>query len=291
MPLKQLCHTCHVRRLALMQSSQYSVYDEYYKEQLEYVYSQCNLTGPTDILESFDTAEPAPPSFCLSDMRYTTKEGDTCESISKSTSVSSATLYMGNQNLLKDCSSVTPGLSICLPVTCTTHYLQKSETCFSIEMSLGLEFGAVQRFNSWLDMYCTNLHSATGWYGKLICVSPQGGAFPTLDRPLVPDLTPGRADGYTRANTVPPKGVNVAEGTTMRCGKWHVVAASDTCVKICLTNLIETGLFHEVNPSLATGSDCDASLKEKTALCTGPTYMWKMDVRRTSDPLPSTSYT
>lgn len=35
MPRDELCHTCYVWRLGLMQSSQYSVYNENYKEELE----------------------------------------------------------------------------------------------------------------------------------------------------------------------------------------------------------------------------------------------------------------
>jgi hypothetical protein len=71
--------------------------------------------------------------------------------------VSAAGVYMGNQDLLKDCANVTPGLSVCLPLTCVTHELQQSETCFSIERSLGLEDGMIRQFNSWLDAGYTNL--------------------------------------------------------------------------------------------------------------------------------------
>ncbi|KAH8706873.1 hypothetical protein GQ44DRAFT_753038 [Phaeosphaeriaceae sp. PMI808] len=267
MPRTELCHTCN--------SSQYSIYDEYYKEQLDYIYAQCKLAGPTAVLNPLDIVQPMLPSYCLSNKRYTTKQGDTCESISSGTSVSSAALYMGNQDLLKDCASINPGLSVCLPLTCITYNLQPSDTCYNIERKLGLEAGIVQQFNSWLNMGCTNLHSATAFYGKYICVSPQGGEFKNPDKPPVSNPTLGTADGYTREKVAPPEGAKVAEGTTLQCGKWHVVAAGDACVKICLTNGIDTNLFHEVNPSLAPGADCDASLKEQTALCAGPTYNWK----------------
>jgi hypothetical protein len=133
----------------------------------------------------------------------------------------------------------------------------------------------VRQFNSWLDAGCTNLHSATDFYGKYICVSPQGGEFKNPDNPPVPNPTPGTSDGYMKEKIAPPDGVQVAKGTTLQCGKWHVVAAGDACVKICLSNGIDTNLFHEINPSLGSGADCDASLKEKTALCAGPTYNWK----------------
>jgi hypothetical protein len=287
MPRTELCHTCNVRRLAVMQQSQYSIYDEYYKEQLDYIYAQCKLTGSTSIPEPLDIVQPEPPLYCLSNKRYTTNQGDTCESISSGTSVPSAALYMGNQNLLKNCTSVKTGLSICLPLKCVTYTIQPSDTCYTIEKKLSLEPGRIQRYNSWLDAGCLNLHSATDFYGKNICASPQGGEFKNPDKPPVPNPTPGTADGYTREKVAPPKGASIAEGTTTECGRWHVVIAGDTCVKICLTNKIDAILFHEVNPSLASGDDCDASLKEQTALCAGPMYTWKTPTGAVASPVPS----
>jgi hypothetical protein len=275
MPRTELCHTCNVRRLALMQASRYSVYDENYKEQLEYVYAQCGFNGPTDIPQPLDEEQPVIPPYCLSGKRYITRGSDTCESIANSSSVSAAYLYMGNQDLVKNCSNINSELSVCLPITCITHHVQPSETCFSIEKTLSLEFGLVQRFNSWIDAGCTNLQSATEFYGKVICVSPQGGTFKDPETPPASSPTPVPADGYTKEKVSPPDGVKVADGTTMQCGRWHVVAAEDSCAMICLANQIDTGLFHEVNPSLADGADCNPSLKVETALCAGPTYSWK----------------
>ncbi|KAF2820810.1 hypothetical protein CC86DRAFT_360066 [Ophiobolus disseminans] len=274
-PRTELCHTCQARRLAVMQASQYSVYDESYKRQLEYIYTTCGTKGPIEIPPPLDKPEPVVAPYCLTNKRYTTKQGDTCQSISDSKSVSSAALYMGNQDLVKNCADVKPGVSICLPMTCLTYILQPTDTCFKVEKSLGLEYGLVQRYNSWLDIACTNLQSATDYYGKIICVSPQGGAFVNPTKPVVPNPTPVPADGHTKAKIPPPEGASVAEGTTMECGKWHVVVSGDLCVTICLANGIDTLLFHEVNPSLAAGDGCDTSLKEKTALCAGPTYQWK----------------
>lgn len=268
-------YSCHVRKLAMMQSSKYSVYNEMYKEQLEYVYAKCGLQGPTAIPESVEIVQPQEPPFCLSGKRYKTKVGDSCESIANSTSVSGAALYMGNQDLITDCSDIQAGLSICLPLTCITHHLQPSDTCFSVERSRGIGFGMLQRYNSWIDSACTNLQTGTGFYGKTICVSPQGGESVNPPTPPVVDGSPKTSDGYTRVKTPPPVGATVAKGTTMICGKWHLVSQDDSCVKICLTNGIDTTLFHQVNPSLAAGEDCTSSLKVGTALCTGPNYEWR----------------
>ena len=88
-----------------------------YKEQLGYVYSKCGLQGPTAIPKSVEILQPVEPPFCLSGKRYTTKPGDTCESVANSTSVSGATLYMGNQDLITNCADIPSGLSLCLPLT------------------------------------------------------------------------------------------------------------------------------------------------------------------------------
>lgn len=259
----------------MMQSSSYSVYNKMYKEQLEYVYAACGLQGPTEIPKSVEIISSSEPPFCLSGKRYTTKTGDSCESVANSTSVSGAALYMGNQDLVTDCTDIQPGLSICLPLTCITHYLQPSDTCFSVERSLGIGFGMLQRFNSWVDSACTNLQTGTGFYGKTICISPQGGEFVNPPKLPVIDGSPTISDGYTRVKIPPPVGATVANGTTMICGKWHLVRQDDSCVKICLTEGIDTMLFHQVNPSLAAGEECSSSLEIGTALCTGPNYEWR----------------
>jgi hypothetical protein len=54
MPSDELCHPCHVSRLAMMQASPFSVYDESYKSRLEYVYAQCGGEGPTDVPPAID---------------------------------------------------------------------------------------------------------------------------------------------------------------------------------------------------------------------------------------------
>jgi hypothetical protein len=60
----------------------------------------------------------------------------------------------------------------------------------------------------------------------------------------------------------------------MICGKWHLVSEDDSCVKICLTDGIDTALFYVANPSLAADEGCTALLKVGTVLCTGPNYEW-----------------
>ncbi|KAF9871213.1 hypothetical protein CkaCkLH20_11382 [Colletotrichum karsti] len=280
MPQDELCHTCHVRRIALMQSSQYSTYDGYYKELLEYIYSKCNAKGPTDIPPPLTKSQPEEAPYCVTGKRYITKKGDTCESIANATSVSSAAIYMGNQQLIPNCLDIDAGVSVCVPLTCQTYYVRPSDTCVSIEMALGLEFDQIRTHNQWLYFDCSNLQDVTGFWGRIICVSPQGGTYTgTVPAPAPTEAPLG--DGYTRNIIAPPEKAKVASGTTLNCGKWHVVADGDTCSKICIQEGIEASLFRLVNPSLV-GSSCTASLQPSTALCVGPTYSWNSTISGTS---------
>ena len=282
MPRAELCHTCYARRLAMMQSSQYSVYNEYYKEELEYVYETCGGKGPTDIPPPLMAEPPIPAPYCLTGSRYITVEGDTCESISNATSVSSASLYMANQELLKDCSQISAGIVACIPVTCQTYYVRPSDTCISIETALEFEFGSLQTYNSWINHDCSNLQPATDFYGKMICVSPQGGSF-TGSVPPPAATNPPAHDGYSPEVVSPPDDAPVAEGTTLNCGKWHVVESDDTCATICIQGSITIHLFQQVNPSLDAGTACSNKLKVGTAVCVGP--IWDWDIREEDEPI------
>ncbi|KAF9773365.1 hypothetical protein IL306_008847, partial [Fusarium sp. DS 682] len=55
MPRDELCSVYYQRRLAIMQSSSYSVYNHYYQSQLEKVYKTCGGSGPTEL--------PPPPKI------------------------------------------------------------------------------------------------------------------------------------------------------------------------------------------------------------------------------------
>jgi spore germination protein YaaH len=187
---------------------------------------------------------------------------------------------MGNQAILPDCRDVDPDANLCIPPTCQTYRVSTTDTCTSIEKALSLERGSIRAFNSWLTFDCRNLQSATDYYGKTICVSPQGGTFTgTLPAPL-PTSVPELGDGYTRTPVAPPGGVTVTAGTTLNCGKWYVVQKGDTCTTICVQGGIAASLFRQVNPSIKEDI-CDASLKVGTAVCVGPTYSWNVTVSET----------
>ncbi|KAH6957702.1 hypothetical protein BKA56DRAFT_562250 [Ilyonectria sp. MPI-CAGE-AT-0026] len=282
LPRAELCHICYLRRLILMQSSQYSLYDEFYQQELELVYKVCGGSGPTDIMPPLKEKEVETP-FCLTSKYYTTKEGDTCDSISKASGVSGALLYMGNQEAIGDCLKVPAGLKLCLPMTCKTYYVQPDDTCFSIETSQGIRWDDVQFYNSWINHACTDLQSGTDFYGKSICISALGSLSSVTEVPSTQRKI-SSGNGPTFVLITPPKDAEVAEGTTLNCGQWHVVTKSDTCDSICKENdICEGNLLYDINPSLPGRDKCTASLVPGEALCVAPISGWNITYESTGE--------
>ncbi|RLL97668.1 hypothetical protein CFD26_105896 [Aspergillus turcosus] len=274
MPDNEICSYCYVERLQMMQRSPYSAYDEHYKSVLETINKRCGLTGPTEILEvPMDMPVEEEEPLCLSDMTYTTVNGDTCTSIAVANSVSSAALYIGNQHLIRWCSSIKAGLKLCLPLPCeSTYTVQPSDNCTSIEYAFSLKYGDVRRYNPWVSYDCDNIQIASQIYGTNICLSPQGGEH-TTDKTGGGATTPSTSDGHVPNAVPPPANAILANGTTSSCGRWHEATADESCVAICVQNTITHDLFVEVNPSLDP-LDCTGSLQVGKTYCTGPTYTW-----------------
>jgi len=156
-----------------MQSSSYSVYNRYYQSRLEEVYKKCNVSGPTEIPPPLRVEKTV--EFCLSEKYYTTKKGDTCDSIARAhPGVAGVFLYMGNQEIIPDCRDIPAGRRLCLPSSCPIYVVKPGDTCWSIERSLGLPVDEVEYYNSWINVDCTNLQKATDFYGKPLCIGPFG---------------------------------------------------------------------------------------------------------------------
>jgi LysM repeat protein len=257
----------------MMQRSPYSAYDEYYKSVLETINRRCGLTGPTDILEVPVDMPVEKEPICLSDLTYTTVNGDTYTSIAVANSVSSAALYIGNQHLIRWCSSIKAGLKLCLPLPCErTYVVQPSDNCTSIEYAFSLKYGDVRKYNPWVSYDCDNIQHASQIYGTNICLSPQGGEH-TTDKTGRGSTTPSTSDGHVPNAVPPPANAILANGTTTNCGRWHEATPDESCVAICVQDSITHDLFVEVNPSLDP-VDCTGSLQVGKTYCTGPTYTW-----------------
>lgn len=281
MPTAELCSSCHVGRYRMMQSTPYSAYDINFQSQLKYINSKCNLNIPTDIPDPLQpTIDPYKPAdSCVSGIKYTTVAGDTCDSIATKYKVSSAALFIGHDNLF-ECKDIQVGTKLCMPIQCETVYTIKGEdSCTSIEKAQGVGYKdgtTLRKYNPWINYDCSNLHIVSDVaYGHVICLTPQSGASNATAPPYDP-TSPGSADGYVIPQIEPPKNSTVAEGTTTRCGKWHVVtneALQETCTTICIQSKIPWGLFLDVNPSLGPDK-CSDQLVAGNAYCVGPTYSW-----------------
>ncbi|EPS32683.1 putative exo-beta-1,3-glucanase [Penicillium oxalicum 114-2] len=273
MPQSEICSHCYTTRLQMMQQTPYSMYDDYYQGVLETINKRRGLSGPTDILEIPWATIDEEPDFCLSEKYYTTVTGDTCTSIAEANSISSASLYMGNQKQILSCSSMKAGLKLCLPPTCeATYSLEPSDNCTAIETAFSLSNGDLRKYNPWISFDCDNLQVASKIYGKKLCLSPPGGTH-TNATAGTDSTTPTKANGYVYNYVAPPSNASLAEGTTQNCGRWHEAVANETCVGICGLESITHGLFVMVNPSL-NSTHCSESLQIGKTYCAGPMYTW-----------------
>ncbi|KAI7762955.1 hypothetical protein LZL87_013057 [Fusarium oxysporum] len=89
MPTNELCSDCYISRLKMMQSTPFSYYnrDSFYEDALKKA-------------DSLFPSKAPEPAFCLSDVTYTTKAGDTCDSLALKFSVSSIAIFIGNPDIL-----------------------------------------------------------------------------------------------------------------------------------------------------------------------------------------------
>ncbi|UZP46436.1 hypothetical protein NXS19_014248 [Fusarium pseudograminearum] len=269
-----LCSYCNVEQYRMMQADAYSgAYDEYAQSNYEYVAKICDLK--VDNFNATDSALNATnpdveSEVCVSGKTYTSKAGDSCDSIALSQGVSAATMYYINSNIF-DCTKIAVGTDICLPLTCTKLYqVQKGETCLDIAMNNGIMTDRLMSYNSQLNWNCTNLHDADPYWGSVLCISTPGGIYsgqPTNNNTVNAD--PQRVD--------PPSGTPVANGTTLECSHWFTYDSDLSCTQICLANDIAINLFTEINPSL-NKTTCDKDLIVGNAYCVEAVTGWDLPI-------------
>ena len=264
---EELCSDCYVGRLQMMQASPYSIYGTYYfyKDALEYAKDKCPIDGQdTEPQPPLIPARPDPETWCLSNVNYTTSEGDTCDSIAQKHSVSSASVFMSSSHI-QNCSSISAGVSICLPLECKTYVRKEDQDCLGVQLSTNVRISKIQQYNPWISSDCKNIKSASLTYGNVLCLSATGGEYTGTTNNTRPDRT---NEQYTHEVKAPPEGSEVAQGTTLECGRWHVAKKGENCAGIT-QNFISASLFRWVNPSLR-GGDCSGKLVAGRSYCTGP---------------------
>jgi hypothetical protein len=188
---------------------------------------------------------------------------------------------------------VVPKKKLCIPLSCQyTFVLQDDDMCDSIEganfetmidPTTGRPF-ALRDLNPWIHPFCTNLHDRSTAHGRVLCLTPQGGVY--VYNPSA--TNPGYGYGYGYGHDPnddhlgygsylfePPENTTVAEGTTMRCGKWHTASEGETCPAICVQAGITHPLFVAINPSLGNDSvACSRSVVPGVTYCTAPLRGW-----------------
>lgn len=232
MPTSEMCLSCYLARLKQMQGSPYSIYDDDYKQTLEYVYKTCGTTGSTKVQPSVIN-RPNITLMCVSDTFHTISQpGATCKKVATRYKSSAAALYSANDNV-HSCDDIPVGTIVCVPPTCGKMITyNQNDTCSSLERVYDLLPGDIRRFNPWVNYECSNPVPGLTLWGDKLCGGPQGGQHTIVGPGSDGDTTiPRPGGGYTHNAVAAPKGVTIATGTTKRCGKWYVAKDEDTCVQ------------------------------------------------------------
>ncbi|KAL7794273.1 LysM domain protein [Trichoderma ceciliae] len=282
MPESELCSYCYGAKLRLMQTSEYSAYNEDYAAMLEYVNKECAVDSPTTPVKPAPQNNGTQPGTCFSGKKVVTKQGDSCDSVALANSVSSASLYYINPNLT-NCTSIAAGVELCLPQTCTTHTVQEGETCVDVGVNAGTSWMSLIDWNLMLDSRCSNLWSTDPFWGHVICVSAPGGGFEDGGSGNDGGDTGngnsggegGSGNGYSDTIVDPPEG-EIGQGTTENCGFYIQAQQGVGCAKMIVTanRSAPMDLFLQVNPSLGTAAECDGNLEVGVWYCLSPHWAW-----------------
>ncbi|KAI5455805.1 LysM domain protein [Mariannaea sp. PMI_226] len=295
MPKADLCSYCYGAKLRMMQQSPYSVYDDLFASDLEYVNKACGVTGPITEPPNPIHVNTTEPDQCASGKFYKTQPSDTCDTIALAQSVSAASLFYLNPNLL-NCTSISAGTSLCLPDKCDSlHQIKDStEDCVMVAIDAGTDWMSLVSWNLALDSRCSNFWATTPFWGRVICVSPPGGVpedDDSDDRHGDDEGTVGNGDlggeggsgdGYTDAIVKPPSGT-VAKGTTTKCGEYVQAQQGVGCPSMLSKKAVAMDLFLQVNPSLGkTAEECDSKLVTGYWYCLKPFRYWNAGSHKTS---------
>ncbi|KAL5617780.1 hypothetical protein FOVSG1_000002 [Fusarium oxysporum f. sp. vasinfectum] len=268
-PTNELCSDCYVGRLKMMQASPFSYYNRnsFFESALKQAVKRCSLSNqPTAAKDSPFPPEPSEPAFCLSEVTYTTKAGDTCDSLATKYSVSSAALFIGNPGII-NCTKIVEGVNLCLPLQCKTFTLEKDDSCMSVAAVTGLDQGDIRSLNPWVHPLCNNLQDGTETLGRVICITPPGGKYEHDVN--ITNSDPAYSE-YADKAVSPPSGATLADKTIKDCGRWYTVQKGDNCAVVLVQYHISLPLFIQANPSVSEGT-CTTDLVPGRTYCVGPT--------------------
>ena len=275
MPDSELCSYCYTSRILMMQSSTYSLYNTvlWYQTALEAIQARCSVQGLTDAPSPLIEV-PTPNPFCVSAKYYTTKAGDSCDSIALANDVSSADIFYAASaaGATRGCSELPEDLKICLPLTCKTYQLSPTDNCFTASSAAGV--ADIAQYNSWIGDGCDNLHEANATLGSVLCASPIGGTYIPGTATNTSGIASGGLANYSTVAVDAPAGATVAPRTITECGGWYIAQEGDTCAYITMASSIGLSLLAKMNPSIDAKSSggCSASIVPGYAYCTSPVF-------------------
>lgn len=179
MPFQELCSYCNAQRLAIMQETKYSTFDAHFKSELDYVNSHCQLSKNTTVPDRIYPDTPRDDSCHMGEW-YTIEAKTTCDDISLPRNISSASLYLANQNTLATCGTKDPipsGTKLCIPPSCSRVYqVEGNSTCSDIKIRIialpDIRVGDVRKYNRWVNVDYTNMDAVRASYGSTICLGP-----------------------------------------------------------------------------------------------------------------------
>lgn len=216
-------------------------------------------------------------------MKYIVKDGDTCDSIAESNSVSGATLYYLNPRLA-NCTAPEAGIELCLPDQCEKTYTvqSKEERCPTVARKHGISQRNIVNWNAGIDSRCSNIWSTNPFWGRVLCLSSPGGDY--VPPPILMNTAPGNGNaggpggdglGYLGVVVPPPEGATVAKGTTDHCGEYVQAEDGKGCNTFLSRSAVTMSLFLAINPSLGTvATKCSENLVVGTWYCLHPYSRW-----------------
>ncbi|KAK8043700.1 hypothetical protein PG993_006130 [Apiospora rasikravindrae] len=269
MPRDELCSFCNVEKLRLMQKSPYSAYSSSDAERLSYINQNCGGTeAPTDPQQPAINPNGTVIETCVTGHQYTVQAGDTCNSIAQAKSVSAASLYYINPNLL-DCNEPTPGIELCLPLSCeSTYTVQEGDDCVAVGVDQATSWQNIVKWNSGLDSRCSNIWSpsnSSAYWGSVVCVSAPGGV--PDDDPTDPDNEDGTGPGNGGIGGPGGSGNGWADAVV---DPRRPAEEGDTCSRLIVNHAVPIGRFIQANPSLRSAERCSRYLRPSLWYCALP---------------------
>lgn len=184
--------------------------------------------------------DATPTTAACSNKKYTIKEGDTCESVSKSQSIATFQLLLDN-NLRAYCANFPKSGDLCIKNQCTTYTVKEGDTCKSVAKAHKISTVQLRSYNPWIDGGCYNFNRTIG---TEICMDEPG------DKYHPPSTVTGSPTAPATASTTVAVPTNAAGNSTKTCGEYYTVKNKEDCNTIIQKFPISRENFLILNPGV-----------------------------------------